>query len=60
MKPADTLRFASNTHLGNAEIRPSRLTPALLAGFQKDESEFLRGSSKEVDQEDRFSLPCIV
>lgn len=49
MQPADTLRFALNDRIDDAEVTPSRVPLALLAQFQKDVTEFLSGSSRDID-----------
>ncbi|MCW5238186.1 hypothetical protein [Verminephrobacter eiseniae] len=49
MEPADTLRFALHDRIHDAEVGPAHVPLALLGEFQKDVSEFLRGSRKEID-----------
>jgi hypothetical protein len=49
MKPADTLRLALSDRINDAEVGPQYVPLALLGEFQRDVSEFLRGSSKEID-----------
>jgi len=49
MNPSDQLRFAVNDRINDAEVRPTHVPLALLGEFQKDVSEFLKGSSRDVD-----------
>lgn len=49
MQPADTLRFALNDRIDDAEVGPARVPLAVLGQFQKDVAEFLAGSRKDVD-----------
>ena len=49
MNPSNQLRFAVNDRINDAEVRPSNVPLALLGEFQKDVSEFLKGSSHDVD-----------
>ena len=49
MNPSNQLRFAVNDRINDAEVRPSHVPLALLGEFQKDVSEFLKGSSRDVD-----------
>ncbi|MCX7094413.1 MAG: hypothetical protein NTY50_13310 [Methylobacter sp.] len=49
MNPTDQLRFAVNDRINDAEVRPSHVPLVLLGEFQKDVSEFLKGSSRDVD-----------
>ncbi len=49
MNPSNQLRFAVNDRINDAEIKPSHVPLALLGEFQKDVSEFLKGSSQDVD-----------
>lgn len=49
MNPTDQLRFAVNDRINDAEVRPTHVPLALLGEFQKDVSEFLKGSSRDVD-----------
>jgi hypothetical protein len=49
MKPRDTLRFALSDRIDDAPVGPSHVPLALLGEFQKDVTEFLKGSGKEVD-----------
>lgn len=49
MNPTDQLRFAVNDLVDNDDVSPMRVPLALLGDFQKDVSEFLKGSSRDVD-----------
>lgn len=49
MQPANTLRFALNDRIDDAEVSPSHVPLALLGHFQNDVSEFLVGSGKDVN-----------
>jgi hypothetical protein len=49
MKPANTLRFALNDRIDDAEVSPLHVPLALLGHFQNDVSEFLVGSGKDVN-----------
>lgn len=49
MNPTDQLRFAVNDFINDDEVSPSHVPLALLGEFQKDVSEFLKGSSRDVD-----------
>jgi hypothetical protein len=49
METADILRFSLDDRINDAEVRPTHVPLALLGEFQRDVSEFLRGSNKELD-----------
>lgn len=49
MKPLNELRFAVSDRINNVEIGPMCVPLSLLGDFQKDVSEFLRGSARDVD-----------
>ena len=49
MNPINELRFAVSDHINNVEVGPKHVPLALLGEFQKDVSEFLRGSGRDVD-----------
>lgn len=49
MEPTDILRFSLNDRINNAEVGPAHVPLALLGEFQRDVSDFLRGSNKEID-----------
>ncbi|TAM29986.1 MAG: hypothetical protein EPN68_04110 [Rhodanobacter sp.] len=49
MQPANTLRFALNDRIHDAEVGPAHVPLALLGQFQKDVGEFLAGSGKDID-----------
>jgi hypothetical protein len=49
MITTDQLRLAINDRINNDDINPSHVPLALLGEFQKDVSEFLKGSSNDVD-----------
>ncbi len=49
MIPIDELRLAINDRINNDEVSPSHVSLALLGEFQKDVSEFIRGSSNSID-----------
>lgn len=52
MKPSATLRFALDDRIQNAEVGLAHVPLNLLGRFQKDVSDFLTGSEKEVDPND--------
>lgn len=49
MQPANTLRFALNDRIQDAEVAPAHIPLALLGQFQNDVGEFLAGSGKDVN-----------
>lgn len=49
VNPINQLRFAVSDRIDNGEVNPSHVPLALLGEFQKDVSEFLKGSSRDVD-----------
>jgi hypothetical protein len=49
MQPANTLRFALNDRIEDAEVGPAHVPLALLGQFQNDVGEFLAGSGKDVN-----------
>lgn len=49
MNPQDQLRFAISDLIGEDEVTPAHVTLSLLAEFQKDVSDFLKGSNRDVD-----------
>lgn len=49
MQPADTLRFVLDDRIDDAKVGPSRVPLGMLKQFQKDVTEFLGGSNREVD-----------
>lgn len=49
MNPINELRFAVSDRINDAEVGPRHVPLKLLGDFQKEVSEFLRGSSKDVD-----------
>lgn len=49
MQPANTLRFALNDRIQDAEVGPAHVPLALLGHFQNDVAEFLAGSGKDVN-----------
>jgi len=49
MEQPDTLHFALQDSIDDAEINPSRIPLALLGQFRADVEDFLKGSGKEVD-----------
>lgn len=49
MPAADTLRFALNDRINDVEVGPLHVPLMLLGEFQRDISEFLRGSDKEIE-----------
>lgn len=49
MEPANTLRFALSDRIQDAAVAPAHVPLTLLGQFQKDVSEFLAGSDKDVD-----------
>lgn len=49
MTPLDQLRFAVSDRIQDAEVTPARVPLGLLGDFQKDVSDFLRGSGRELD-----------
>ena len=49
MEPLNALRFAVSDRINDAEVGPRHVPLSLLGDFQKDVSEFLRGSARDVD-----------
>lgn len=49
MDPRNTLKFAVSDKVDDQDVGPDRVPLALLGEFQKDVTEFLRGSKREVD-----------
>lgn len=49
MEPTNELRFAVSDLIRDAEVGPQHVPMSLLGDFQKDVSEFLRGSCRDVD-----------
>lgn len=49
MEPLNELRFAVSDRINDAEVGPRHVPLSLLGEFQKDVSEFLRGSTRDVD-----------
>lgn len=49
ISPPNELRFAISDRIEDVELSPARVPLALLGEFQKDVSEFLKGSGKDVD-----------
>ncbi len=49
MSPINQLRFAVSDLINDVEVGPAHVPLALLGEFQKDVSEFLKGSSRDVD-----------
>jgi hypothetical protein len=49
MNTINHLRFAVNDRINDMDVSPSHVSLALLGEFQKDVSEFLKGSSNEVN-----------
>ncbi len=49
MDPINHLRFAVSDHINDIEVGPTHVPLALLGEFQKDVSEFLKGSNRDVD-----------
>ena len=49
MNKNDQLRFAVNDRIDNMDVTPSHVSLALLGEFSKDVSDFLKGSSQDVD-----------
>lgn len=49
MEPLNELRFAVSDRINDAEVGPKHVPLNLLGDFQKDVSEFLRGSARDVD-----------
>ncbi len=49
MEPLNELRFSLRDRINNVEVGPRHVPLSVLGDFQKDVSEFLRGSSREVD-----------
>lgn len=47
--PPNELRFAISDRIQDVELSPARVPLALLGEFQKDVSDFLKGSGKDVD-----------
>lgn len=49
MNPIHELRFAVSDRIHDVEVAPAHVPLALLGEFQRDVSEFLRGSGRDVD-----------
>ena len=49
MDSLNELRFALSDRINDAEVGPKHVPLSLLGDFQKDVSEFLRGSARDVD-----------
>lgn len=49
MTTQNELSFSLSDRINGAEVGPARVSLSLLGEFQKDVSEFLRGSTREVD-----------
>lgn len=49
MKAADNLRFAVHDHIDGVDVGPKHVPLSLLGEFQKDVSDFLQGSTREVN-----------
>lgn len=49
MNPTDQLRFAISDRINNVDVSPAHVSLALLGEFQKEVSEFLKGSNRDVD-----------
>lgn len=49
MNPINELRFAVSDRINDVEVGPKHVPLALLGEFQKDVSEFLKGSGRDVD-----------
>lgn len=49
MEPVNELRFSVSDRINDAEVGPRHVPLNLLGDFQKDVSEFLRGSARDVD-----------
>lgn len=49
MNPINQLRFAVNDRINDDDVSPSHVPLALLGEFQKEVSDFLRGSNRDVD-----------
>ncbi len=49
MNPINQLRFSVNDRIDDIEVSPSHISLGLLGEFQRDVSEFLKGSNRDVD-----------
>jgi hypothetical protein len=49
MNPINELRFAVSDRINDVEVEPKHVPLALLGEFQKDVSDFLKGSSRDID-----------
>jgi hypothetical protein len=49
MNPINELRFAVSDRINDVEVGPKHVPLALLGEFQKDVSDFLKGTGREVD-----------
>jgi hypothetical protein len=49
MNPTNQLRFAISDRINDIDVSPAHVSLALLGEFQKEVSEFLKGSSRDVD-----------
>jgi hypothetical protein len=52
MNPVNQLSFAISDRINNVEVGPKHVPLAVLGEFQKDVSDFLRGSTRDVDPMD--------
>ena len=49
MNPINQLRFAVSDRIDDVDVSPSHVSLALLGEFQRDVSDFLKGSNRDVD-----------
>lgn len=49
MNPTNQLRFAISDRINDIDVSPAHVSLALLGEFQKEVSEFLKGSSRDID-----------
>ena len=49
MNPVNELRFAVSDRINNVEVGPKHVPLALLVEFQKEVSDFLKGSGRDID-----------
>jgi hypothetical protein len=54
MEPKDELHFSLNDRVGNADVGPGRVPLSLLGEFQRDVTDFLRGSIRDIDPSEAF------
>lgn len=54
MEQKNELHFSLNDRVGDADVGPGRVPLSLLGDFQKDVTDFLRGSIRDIDPSEAF------